>query len=112
MLNLKKGYKEPQCSDKGCRCTSVPPNLSPAVIKNFGASFCKLDEQNLSDAALTKKKKVAVLAPGKKESHAVHTSQRKAAVPTTSGKKVRKKKPPPSDNAEQDAAKDKKKPKN
>ncbi|KAG2538585.1 hypothetical protein PVAP13_9NG380500, partial [Panicum virgatum] len=88
MLNLKKGYKEPHCSDKGCLgCTSVPPNLSPAIIKNFGASFCKLDEQDLSDAALTKKKKVAVLAPGKKESHAVHTSQRKADVPTTSGKK-------------------------
>ena len=68
MQNLKKGFKDPQCSSKGCLgCTVVPPNLSSSVIKNLGASFYQVDGNKLTDAAHAKKKKVTILAPGKKK---------------------------------------------
>jgi hypothetical protein len=53
--SLKNGFREPQCSRKGCLgCSVNSPILSPLVIRNLGASFCNLDEDNLTDAALNK----------------------------------------------------------
>jgi len=76
--------------DKNCLgCTLVPPNLSPSVIRNLGESFYKVDGKELTDAALTKKKK--------------------AFAPV--GKKLIKKKANPDDNYAADSKKDKKKPK-
>ncbi|RLM69503.1 hypothetical protein C2845_PM17G10050 [Panicum miliaceum] len=89
MKNLKKGFKEVQCSSKnylGCRV--VPPNLSPSIIENLGASFCKFDEKDLTVPALQKKKKTSAIAPG--------------------GKKVPKKKANPDDH-DAEPSKDKKK---
>jgi hypothetical protein len=40
--------------------------LSPSVIRNLGASFCKLDEKDLTVPALQKKRKVPVTAPEEK----------------------------------------------
>ena len=68
MQNNKKGFKDPQCSTKKCLgCTVVPPNLSPSVIRNLGASFCKVDEKVLTVQALQKKKKPPVPTPGGKK---------------------------------------------
>jgi hypothetical protein len=66
--NLINGFKGPQCSSKNyLGCTVVPPNLSPSIIWNLGATFCKLDDKDLTEPALQKKKKVAVPAPGGKK---------------------------------------------
>jgi hypothetical protein len=85
---MKKATKHPQCSKKECMgCSVTPPALSPLVIHNLGASFCKRDEDTLTDKALNKKKFVS--APG--------------------GKKPLKKKQNPKDD--NDSTKDKKEPK-
>ena len=39
-------------------CSIEPPTLTPSVLRNLGASFCKVNEKDLSDAALFKKKKI------------------------------------------------------
>ncbi|RLN28877.1 hypothetical protein C2845_PM05G17080 [Panicum miliaceum] len=68
MKHMKKGFKDPQCSSQSCLgCTVVPPNLSPSVIRNLGASFCKIDEKDLTVPALRKRKKLSVAAPGGKK---------------------------------------------
>ncbi|PUZ69713.1 hypothetical protein GQ55_2G132800 [Panicum hallii var. hallii] len=62
----KNGFRDVQCSKKGCLgCLVTPPTLSPSVIRNLGASFCNLDADSLTDIALNKKKKVSAPA-GKK----------------------------------------------
>ena len=114
MQQLRNGYKEPQCSSKNCLgCNVEPPNLSPSVIRNLGVSFCKIDEKDLSDSALLKKKMLPTLASGNKR-----TSKKKAssdaneaeALPTPSGKKATKKKSTPNDKDADVPKKDQKKP--
>ena len=114
MHNLKRGFKDPQCSKKNCLGRSVDaPALSPSIIKNLGATFCKLDEKDLSDSALLKKKMLPTLASGNKR-----TSKKKAssdaneaeALPTPSGKKATKKKSTPNDKDADVPMKDQKKP--
>ena len=64
--NINKGYKDPSCSEKDCvACSVKPPTISANVIKNLGATFCKIDPNKLSDEALLKKKKAS--APGGKK---------------------------------------------
>ncbi|RLN36373.1 hypothetical protein C2845_PM03G28930 [Panicum miliaceum] len=88
MPSLKNGFRDSQCTKKGCLgCIVDPPALSPSVIRNLGTSFCKIDEDSLTDVAFNKKKKVS--APG--------------------GKKPIKKKPNSKDDV--DAKQDNKKPK-
>jgi len=69
VLSIKKGFKDPQCSSKNyLGCTVQPPNLSPSIIRDLGASFCKVDEKHLTVPALQKKKKKPpVPAPGGKK---------------------------------------------
>ncbi|CAN6336653.1 unnamed protein product [Urochloa humidicola] len=58
-----KGFKHSNCLDKDCLgCNSKPPTISPSLIKNLGASFCKVDQAKLTIDALAKKKKT--VAPG------------------------------------------------
>ncbi|CAN6172244.1 unnamed protein product [Urochloa humidicola] len=60
-----KGYKG-ACQDRKClACDADPPTLSPSLIRNLGADFCKIDAGKISDAQLLKKRKVA--APGDKK---------------------------------------------
>jgi len=64
--NINKGYKDPSCLEKDCvACSVKPPTISANVIKNLGATFCKIDPNKLSDEALLKKKKAS--APGGKK---------------------------------------------
>jgi hypothetical protein len=51
-----KGYKSSACASKNCLgCDVVPPTISPSIIKNLGASFCKVDADKLTVEALGKK---------------------------------------------------------
>ena len=61
----KNGFKDSSCNRKNCLgCTVKPPSLSPSVIRNLGATFCNMDEETVTEAALLKKKLVAT--PGGK----------------------------------------------
>jgi hypothetical protein len=52
-----KGYKSLACASKNCLgCDVIPPTISPSIIKNLGASFCKVDADKLIVEALGKKK--------------------------------------------------------
>ncbi|CAL4899272.1 unnamed protein product [Urochloa decumbens] len=62
----QKGFKHASCIDKSCLgCNSKPPTISPSLIKNLGASFCKIDPAKLTDEMLGKKRKAT--APGGKK---------------------------------------------
>jgi len=62
MEKQRNGFKDKHCSRKGCLgCTVTPPTLSPSVIRNLGASFCNLDENNLTIPALSKNKMATIL---------------------------------------------------
>lgn len=66
MRMQNKGFKGKSCMDRRCiACESSPPNLSPSIIKNLGATFCNVDPEQLTEEALSKKKKVSALG-GKK----------------------------------------------
>jgi hypothetical protein len=53
-----KGYKRSACASKNCLgCDVIPPTISPSIIKNLGASFCKVDADKLTVEALGKKAK-------------------------------------------------------
>jgi hypothetical protein len=53
-----KGYKSSTCANKNCLgCDVVAPTISPSIIKNLGASFCKVDADKLTTEALGKKTK-------------------------------------------------------
>jgi hypothetical protein len=44
-----KGFKSTYCKDKNCLgCSSTPPTISQKIIKNLGASFCRLDPADLT----------------------------------------------------------------
>ncbi|RLM73972.1 hypothetical protein C2845_PM15G02250 [Panicum miliaceum] len=89
--NVKRGFKDPQCSSKTCvGCTVVPPILSLSVIKNLGPPFARLMRRTSLFLCYKKKKKILVAAPG--------------------GKKVPKKKPNADVDDATNAGKDKKKP--
>ncbi|CAN6342228.1 unnamed protein product [Urochloa humidicola] len=61
-----KGFKNHTCMSKDCLgCSREPPTLSPSVIKNLGVTFCKLDVDELTSEALSRKRKVG--APGGKK---------------------------------------------
>jgi len=52
----KNGFKDSSCNRKNCLgCTVKPPSLSPSVIRNLGATFCNMDEETVTEAALLKK---------------------------------------------------------
>jgi hypothetical protein len=69
-----KGYRGSACVSKNCLgCDVVPPTISPSIIKNLGASFCKVDADKLTVEALAKKNKVA--APGGKKQPKKPSSQ-------------------------------------
>jgi hypothetical protein len=69
-----KGYKSSACANKNCLgCDVVHPTISPSIIKNLGASFCKVDADKLTAEALGKKSKVA--APGGKKQPKKPSSQ-------------------------------------
>jgi hypothetical protein len=62
---LHKGFKSSPCSNKNCLgCSMDPPTLSPPVIRNLGATFCKIDPSKLSVEELSKVNKPS--APGGK----------------------------------------------
>ncbi|CAN6362888.1 unnamed protein product [Urochloa humidicola] len=52
------GYKNPTCQDRKClACEATPPTISPSIIKNLGADFCKMDAAKLTETTMLKKKK-------------------------------------------------------
>jgi hypothetical protein len=64
---LYKGYKGSPCTNKNCLgCSMDPPTLSPSVIMNLGATFCKIAPSKLTDEELNKSKKASTLG-GKKQ---------------------------------------------
>ncbi|CAN6288491.1 unnamed protein product [Urochloa humidicola] len=64
--DLKKGFRKTQCADSRCiACEADPPTLSTSLIKNLGATFCKISEEKITDEVLLKKKKAS--APGGKK---------------------------------------------
>ncbi|CAL5064934.1 unnamed protein product [Urochloa decumbens] len=62
----KHGFKNSPCSNETCiGCSVKLPAIPPSVIKNLGATFCKIDPEKLSTEVLNTKKKAA--APGGKK---------------------------------------------
>jgi hypothetical protein len=56
--NRNGGFRQTTCSSKNClACSSHPPGLSIKVIKDLGASVCKIPEEKLCDSALKGKAK-------------------------------------------------------
>ena len=54
----KKGFKDPICKDKSCLgCNAKPPSLSTKAIRSISSTLCDLDASQVTDAALSKKKK-------------------------------------------------------
>ncbi|KAG2597833.1 hypothetical protein PVAP13_5KG278800 [Panicum virgatum] len=75
----KNGFKDSSCNRKNCLgCTVKPPSLSPSVIQNLGATFCNMDEETVTEAALLKKKLVDT--PGGKRQTKKKTSNMVDAV--------------------------------
>ena len=62
MQNLKKGFKDPSVHLK----VVLGAQLYHQTW-NLGSNFCKIDEKDLTESALLKKKKVSILAPGRKK---------------------------------------------
>ena len=59
----KKGFKDPICKDKSCLgYNAKPPSLSTKAIRSISSTLCDLDASQVTDAALSKKKK-SQLAP-------------------------------------------------
>jgi hypothetical protein len=53
LKKIHKGFKSSSCKDKNCLgCSSLPPTVSPKIIRNLGASFCGIDPQDLSPSKL------------------------------------------------------------
>jgi hypothetical protein len=51
---LHKGYKGSPYTNKNCLgCSMDPPTLTSYVIRNLGASFCKIAPNKLTDKELT-----------------------------------------------------------
>lgn len=60
-----KGFKTSICKDKQCLgCNTKPPTLSNNAIRKLGSSLCDIDVANLSDGALSSKKKKQVAPVG------------------------------------------------
>ena len=54
----KKGFKDPISKDKSCLgCNAKPPSLSTKAIRSISSTLCDLDASQVTDAALSKKKK-------------------------------------------------------
>lgn len=63
----KRGFKTTTCPHKNClACDNELPTISPSIIKNLGAAFCKIEESKLSLEALKKKKTKAKSVIGAK----------------------------------------------
>lgn len=55
--NRNKGFRRDSCTNRNClACTSEPPTLPSSIIRNLGATFCQMNPQDISIAALSKKK--------------------------------------------------------
>ncbi|CAN6283724.1 unnamed protein product [Urochloa humidicola] len=62
MKKLKKGYRNAACSERACLgCEVSPPLISPAVIRNLGTAFCKLEADKLTANALRTKRKAGTI---------------------------------------------------
>lgn len=56
LKKIHKGFKSSSCKDKNCLdCSSMPPTVSPKIIRNLGAAFCGIDPQDLSPSKLNAK---------------------------------------------------------
>ncbi|KAJ1261734.1 hypothetical protein BS78_09G053800 [Paspalum vaginatum] len=63
LKQLNKGFKKGTCLYKNClACSASPPTITPSVIMNLGASFCKIDEARLSDDKLSNNPRAAPIA--------------------------------------------------
>lgn len=57
----KKGFKNCTCTDRSCiACDSKPPTMSPSIIKNPGATLCKVEVDNLEQVTQPTRKKPPV----------------------------------------------------
>ncbi|CAN6342906.1 unnamed protein product [Urochloa humidicola] len=63
----KKGFRKSPCNNDQCIGCAIrpPPTVPPSVIKNLGASFCKVDPGKLTSDALLQKRQAA--PPGGKK---------------------------------------------
>jgi len=53
LKKVNKGFKTSACKDKNCLgCSVYPPTISPAIIRNLGASFCNINPEDLSNENL------------------------------------------------------------
>lgn len=58
--HITKGFKSKTCFDKHCLACSVEtPEVSKKIIKSLGETFCNIDPKDLSDEALSKRKKAS-----------------------------------------------------
>jgi len=56
--NKNNGFKSSTCTDRRCiSCSPSPPILSTKLIQNLGVQFCKMDAEDLTEEALTRKKR-------------------------------------------------------
>ncbi|CAL5017203.1 unnamed protein product [Urochloa decumbens] len=87
-----KGFKNHTCLDKECLGCSSKPLIPTSLIKNLGASFCKVDPAKLTEEALGKKRKAA--APGGKKPVIKKPSKTKEDEDESKAKKDANKKQP------------------
>lgn len=68
--NNTKGFESPGCKHKDCLgSSSNPPTISSTVVRDLGATFCKLDPSSLTEEKLNAKplKKKHVSKPNAKK---------------------------------------------
>lgn len=54
----QEAFKDPICKDKTCLgCNAKPPTLSTKTIRKISSTLCDLDAAQITDGALSKRKK-------------------------------------------------------
>lgn len=109
--NISKGFKSPICQNRNCLgCTSIPPLLSPSVVRDLGASFCNVNPDLLTDDKLGAKpsKKRAVSKPKTKKAKQSTDAEEDQAVAELVVKPAAKKSKKPEDLEEASTAEEKK----
>lgn len=62
LKKVHKGFRSTACKDKNCvGCSTTPPSVSPSIIKDFGASFCNINPDDLTEENLIKQPKEKLL---------------------------------------------------
>lgn len=67
LREVNNGFKASSCSNRKClACTPNPPTLSIQTLQLLGSDICKLNQEEVSEEALIKKRRQSIpIAPKK-----------------------------------------------